>query len=191
MITPPRRSVTRFFIPLIDVLILLFCIFLLMPFVSTPALSDSATKAETKDSKAAPPPTDIDKLREERDEAIRRLERFRKEQTGRLQFRSLDVDPTTGLLVESVGGEQRLLPQSLVKARRDNRTPTAEEYAAAADEMKEWVKLQKRNAAAQEKDAFFVLRLPKTPTGGHPTVADKRLYEQWFENPNQFGYESP
>ena len=36
MITQPRRSVTRFFIPLIDVLILLFCIFLLMPFVSRP-----------------------------------------------------------------------------------------------------------------------------------------------------------
>ena len=29
----PHRSVTRFFIPLIDVLILLFCIFLLMPYV--------------------------------------------------------------------------------------------------------------------------------------------------------------
>ena len=33
MIRPPHRSVTRFFIPLIDVLILLFCIFLLMPYV--------------------------------------------------------------------------------------------------------------------------------------------------------------
>src|SRR2546423_13314870 len=33
MIRLPRRSVTRFFIPLIDVLILLFCIFLLMPIV--------------------------------------------------------------------------------------------------------------------------------------------------------------
>ena len=31
MIELPRRSVTRFFIPLIDVLTLLFCIFLLMP----------------------------------------------------------------------------------------------------------------------------------------------------------------
>ena len=36
MIVLPKRSVTRFFIPLIDVLILLFCIFLLMPFVSGP-----------------------------------------------------------------------------------------------------------------------------------------------------------
>ena len=34
MIKRPHRSVTRFFIPMIDVLILLFCIFLLMPFVS-------------------------------------------------------------------------------------------------------------------------------------------------------------
>ncbi|HMF11926.1 MAG TPA: hypothetical protein VKE94_06450, partial [Gemmataceae bacterium] len=33
MIKLPRRSVTRFFIPLIDVLLLLFCIFLLMPLV--------------------------------------------------------------------------------------------------------------------------------------------------------------
>src|SRR6266852_5028203 len=33
MIAFPRRSVTRFFIPLIDVLTLLFCIFLLMPMI--------------------------------------------------------------------------------------------------------------------------------------------------------------
>src|SRR5438067_2336535 len=31
MIRLPRRSVTRFFIPLIDVLTLLFCVFLLLP----------------------------------------------------------------------------------------------------------------------------------------------------------------
>ena len=59
MITPPRRSVTRFFIPLIDVLILLFCIFLLMPFVSAPASPEEAAKQEPK---PAPAPTDVDKL---------------------------------------------------------------------------------------------------------------------------------
>ena len=36
MIRPPQRAVTRFFIPLIDVLILLFGIFLFLPFVSRP-----------------------------------------------------------------------------------------------------------------------------------------------------------
>ena len=33
MIRLPQRSVTRFFIPMIDVLTLLFCIYLLMPIV--------------------------------------------------------------------------------------------------------------------------------------------------------------
>src|SRR5262249_21760640 len=46
MITPPRRAVTRFFIPLIDVLILLFCIFLLMPFVEKEAGSGKLTPGE-------------------------------------------------------------------------------------------------------------------------------------------------
>ena len=35
MIQMPRRSVTRFFIPLIDVMTLLFCIFLLMPMIQS------------------------------------------------------------------------------------------------------------------------------------------------------------
>src|SRR5580692_8623954 len=36
MIQMPRRSITRFFIPMIDVLTLLFCIYLLMPMVRNP-----------------------------------------------------------------------------------------------------------------------------------------------------------
>ena len=48
MIHPPRRAVTRFFIPLIDVLILLFCIFLLMPFVEKEAGSGKLTPGEAE-----------------------------------------------------------------------------------------------------------------------------------------------
>ena len=55
MIDLPKRSVTRFFVPLIDVLILLFCIFLLLPFVSSPA--DSTAGADG--------PTDLEALRSE------------------------------------------------------------------------------------------------------------------------------
>jgi hypothetical protein len=186
VITPPRRSVTRFFIPLIDVLILLFCIFLLMPFVSAPASPEDATKDQPKETKA---PTDLEKLREERDEAIRRLEQFRKDRTNRLLFRSLEIDPTSGLLIETTGLEKRHLPQSLVRARQEKRPPTPDETRAAAEEMKEWVNLQKRRAAEQEKDAFFLLRLPTTP-GGHPTEGDHLNYQAWFP-PGEFGYESP
>lgn len=188
MITPPRRSVTRFFIPLIDVLILLFCMFLLMPFVSSPAKPEDAPGKD--DAKAKVPPSDVEKLKEERDEAIRRLERFRRDQTGRLQFRSLDIDPSTGLLVDTVGGEKQLLPQSLVRAKREGRAPTPDETRSAGDEMKEWVKLQKRRAAEQEKDAFFVLRAPRT-VAAHPDKADHENYAMWFESPVQFTVELP
>ena len=73
MISPPRRSVTRFFIPLIDVLILLFCIFLLMPFVSTPA-PDDGPKPEAK---APELPTDVQELRKQL-AAAQNLLRFKK-----------------------------------------------------------------------------------------------------------------
>ena len=49
MIERPKRAVTRFFVPLIDVLILLFCIFLLMPFVATPQRPEPEPKAKPKD----------------------------------------------------------------------------------------------------------------------------------------------
>src|SRR5262245_3009071 len=45
MIRPPKRAVTRFFIPLIDVLILLFCIFLLMPYVEKGAVGGARLTA--------------------------------------------------------------------------------------------------------------------------------------------------
>jgi hypothetical protein len=45
MLRPPKRAVTRFFIPLIDVLILLFCIFLLMPYVEKGAIGGARLTA--------------------------------------------------------------------------------------------------------------------------------------------------
>ncbi len=50
MIERPKRSVTRFFVPLIDVLILLFCIFLLMPFVASSSEAEPDAKAKEKRS---------------------------------------------------------------------------------------------------------------------------------------------
>ena len=50
MIQLPQRSVTRFFIPLIDVLTLLFCIFLVMPLAqnSDQALAEQLTAKEAE-----------------------------------------------------------------------------------------------------------------------------------------------
>ena len=64
MLEMPRRSVTRFFIPLIDVLTLLFCIFLMMPAVKRTAeagqppdqqaLARREQRAERQGGRAAP-----------------------------------------------------------------------------------------------------------------------------------------
>src|SRR5262249_19136257 len=107
MIRLPRRSVTRFFIPLIDVLTLLFCIFLLMPLVSavgegsvieSPAareqrLRDLEREVEARRAKAKETPQQIRKeLDELRKEKIQALQE-------RLRIRVLEIDPGTGKLL--------------------------------------------------------------------------------------------
>ena len=67
MIELPRRSVTRFFIPLIDVLTLLFCIYLLMPIVK-PAGEDEGGggPAASTNPLSAAERQELDKLRNEK-----------------------------------------------------------------------------------------------------------------------------
>src|SRR5205807_6608680 len=52
MIKMPHRNVTRFFIPLIDVLILLFCIFLLMEFNSESKFDQQSVDVELQSASA-------------------------------------------------------------------------------------------------------------------------------------------
>ncbi len=169
MITPPRRSVTRFFIPMIDVLILLFCIFLLMPFVSTPAADDGA-KAEAK---APELPTDVQELRQllaatqkERDEAAKRLERFQKERGERLVVRVLEIDPGSGKLYYYAPGRQEVASQ------------------AQAEQL---IAYQKRLAG--EKDTYFLIMYPRQASS-YPTRANVETYRAWFKDV-PYGFDIP
>jgi hypothetical protein len=169
VISPPRRSVTRFFIPLIDVLILLFCIFLLMPFVSTPA-PDDGPKPEAK---APELPTDVQELRKqlaaaqkERDEARNRLDRFQKERGTGLVVRTLEIDPRTGFLIFYGPEKTEIRTQAM-----------AEELVA----------LQKQRAG--EKDVHFVIRYPTGRDPAPVSRADRDKFEAWFKNVSH-GYES-
>ena len=172
MIRPPRRSVTRFFIPLIDVLILLFCIFLLMPFVSAPAPADEEAKKE-----AAPPapelPKDVAELQKqlaaaarERDEAVRRLDRYQKERGERLVVRVLEIDPDTGKLYYYAPGRQEVTSQ------------------AQAEQL---IAYQKRLAG--EKDVYFLILYPRKASP-HPVQADLDRYRAWFRDV-PFGFDGP
>src|SRR3989442_11679232 len=102
MIQFPRRSVTRFFIPLIDVLTLLFCIFLLMPMIKeNPEAQESAAAADlTPGQEGQPSPNTAAK--EDRSESgtvakeREALERLRNERMEVLQqrlfIRLLEID---------------------------------------------------------------------------------------------------
>src|SRR5688572_30060750 len=66
MIEIPRRSVTRFFIPLIDVLTLMFCIFLLMPVVKATGDGPEHEAAPAEDRLAETERQELDRLRQEK-----------------------------------------------------------------------------------------------------------------------------
>ena len=171
MIALPRRSVTRFFIPLIDVLILLFCIFLLMPFVNAPA-----SPTPDPDAKPAPTPelsTDVKELQKqltdaarERDEAKRRLERYQKDRAERLVVRVLEIDPDSGKLVYYAPGRQEVASQ------------------AQAEQL---VSYQKRLAG--EKDVYFLILYPRRASR-HPLEPDLEAYRNWFKDV-PYGFDIP
>jgi hypothetical protein len=104
----PRRSVTRFFIPLIDVLILLFCIFLLMPLIGPAGEQQPAGKARPKededraaDSRAKTEPVAV----------------TRELPHQRLYIRVLEIDADSGKLF-SQEGDQRVEITSAAAAER-------------------------------------------------------------------------
>src|SRR4051794_8869834 len=145
MIRPPRRSVTRFFIPLIDVLILLFCIFLLMPIVEEGA-SGPGGDVKLTPGQAQQLLQELDRLRSrvtllektresprtrELQEELERLRREASRSVGqRLLIRTFQVDPQTGALtymdpervrVRDQADARRLLDRDERAARENNR----------------------------------------------------------------------
>lgn len=177
MITTPRKAVTRFFVPLIDVLILLFCIFLLMPFVSTPPNPDDA------DSKAKEPPlpTDVKELQDkvkdlsarlkEEERRVKDLERKSAARvTDRLLVRSIEIDGKTGALFYY--------------------DPDRVEITDKGEATK-WINRQKALAVKDGivKDIHVLFLCPRVPSG-FPTKELKRQIEEWFPHMS-IGYDDP
>ncbi|MFZ9824232.1 MAG: hypothetical protein ACO3E9_10525, partial [Gemmataceae bacterium] len=99
MIVLPRRSITRFFVPLIDVLVLFFCVFLFMPMV---------TQGDNSNGPLESLPNTIQPNNEPLLEEITRL---RNQTTldikGQLFIKVLEIDSKTGdLFKRSANGEK-------------------------------------------------------------------------------------
>lgn len=172
MIISPRRSVTRFFIPLIDVLILLFAIFLLMPFVSGPPSPEPTPESKTPTDK--PLPTDVKILQDMLKEEQMRVARLEKEKqaklTDRLIVRVLEIDPTSGVLYYY--------------------DPDRQEIRTEADALR-LITRQKALAIKEGvvKDVFFLILYPRGQRA-YPTAAQEEQMRQWFKDV-PFGFDIP
>lgn len=172
MIQQPRKSVTRFFIPLIDVLILLFAIFLLMPFVSGPSSAEQSPDSKVP---AEPPlPTDVKTLQELLKEEKMRVARLEKEKrtqlTDRLLVRLLEIDRNTGHLFYY--------------------DPERQEIRTQAD-AERYIFRQKALAGKDGtvKDVFFLILWPRKESA-FPTLAQIDQLRQWFKDV-PYGFDVP
>jgi hypothetical protein len=163
MIQLPRRSVTRFFIPLIDVLTLLFCIFLLMPVVKpaegTPAAADAEQLRRLEDELA--------RLRREggglTPELQKELDRLRDEQVKQLQqrlvIRVLEIDAKSGKLFAT--------------------EPERVEVRNQAD-AQELIERDGRGPGAGNHQMYYLILYPRDRGSPYPLRAQREEFERWF-----------
>lgn len=182
MIQMPQRSVTRFFIPLIDVLTLLFCIYLLMPIVK-PAVADDFGEESVEDIT----PQQARLAVEERQE----LERLRKriqlleEQVSRvLRERTATIQEQLNLRVLQIDDQGRLF-------YHDARQPLQPTVQLTAANVRKWIDAQKEQVVG--KELYVLILYPPVPPGQAPTApseAQKEEFERWFQGVAH-GYDIP
>jgi hypothetical protein len=177
MIAMPRRTVTRFFIPLIDVLLLLFCAFLLMPMVNeeeldkniqsatdlTEVVSSLERELERRNQDVGkledprPEPGDLEKLRAE----VERLRKERKDITQRIAFKIIDIDSADGSLTYAE-------PTGLDQERR-----------RITDETMAHQLIEEHKRQAKGQELYYYFLYPRVESG-YPTRHQAKEYGAWF-----------
>lgn len=166
MIELPSRSITRFFIPMIDVLTLLFCIYLLMPLAVSDETAESEAERAARDQRIKELE---EKARQQRggeltEEMRAELEALRRKRVQvlqeRMSFRLLEVDPKDGHLFY----------------RNPNEVPIDNEKGAQR------LVTQDRARIGAEQDLCYVILAPRDPNSGYPTRVDvEEKYPKWFK----------
>ena len=177
MIDLPQRSVTRFFVPLIDVLILLFAIFLLMPFVSSPekAMPDPrlADPGELVNMSQEDLKTLVIELKlqlEQQRQEIAELQQYKTNPAARLSLRVLEIDAGDGKLYY-------FDPDSI---------EPRQEVRSHADAIR---LIQQQRRIARGKDVFFLILYPRKVTG-YPLESQIDTYGRWFQDV-QYEFDNP
>lgn len=171
MIRPPHRSVTRFFIPLIDVLTLLFCIFLLLPYV-TPTEAESTEPAPVnRDAEGLRTGArdnvndfrrDLERVESERNQLRERLDTVMK----RLTVRVLEIDKDNGRLYYF--------------------DPDRLDVASDADAQR---LIDRERRAAAGREVYFLFLFPRE-VSGYPLQRQVDAYRRWFRDVPH-GFDNP
>ncbi len=176
MIRLPQRSVTRFFIPLIDVLTLLFCIFLLLPVVQSPGDEPDPAR-QAREERLRQLEQEVESLKARGSdlskEKQQQLDELRK-QTGkalqeRVALRVLEIDPQTGQLYY--------------------RDPERVEIASQAD-ARALIDRDRRERAIGRRELYYVILYPRDPASPYPTRGQREKYDRWFAGV-ALGYDIP
>jgi hypothetical protein len=182
MIQMPKRSVTRFFIPLIDVLTLLFCIFLLMPMVKS-ASDLSADNTEPAASTLMPEERqELEQLRQEKKAWIEwnRLQEEMKLLNSKIR-EALEQGMFLRVLEIGDGGKLYFHDPAREKDRRIEITK---------DNVGPFLDTQKR--LAQGKELYLLILYPRRVEGfpGFPLQEQRTEYDHWFQDVAH-GYDIP
>jgi hypothetical protein len=166
MIVLPRRSVTRFFIPLIDVLTLMFCIFLLMPIVqgvesasdgNQGALAARVRQLEEQLAQIRSQGGDTRALQEQLEKLRQQLGKSIKD---RIAVRVLEIDGKTGKLYYN--------------------DPDRIEIRSQADAAA-LIERDRRERGAGQRELYYLVLFPRDRNSSYPTVAQYEQYQHWFE----------
>jgi hypothetical protein len=173
----PSRSVTRFFVPMIDVLTLLFCIYLLMPMVPPSDAAESennlqalreriraleaelARKGQIGEELAADLRKEIEALR---------LESIKTLQT-RLAVRVLQIDGKTGELYFN--------NPARVDVRDQN-------------DVQQLINRDRDQPGSEKREMYYLILYPRDRDSSHPTREERQRFDNWFQNVAH-GYDIP
>lgn len=151
MIELPKRSVTRFFIPLIDVLVLLFCVFLFLPLVGS---GDASTKATGPLAASQQEPKQQDSLLEE----IFRLRAAEQSKLrSELQLKVLEIAPENGELFDRSAKRRKISSQDSARAL-----------------------IEEDKLSSPGRQLLYLILYPRQDSAGFPTRRQREDYEHWF-----------
>ncbi len=168
MIRLPRRSVTRFFIPLIDVLTLLFCTFLLLPMLNTSPGASTTSRDSTADAEIQRLKRALEQRERETPEAVRReLDELQQQKIktlqDRLAIRLLEMDDAGRLRYRDA-----VHPEGLpITSEQDARN------LIDADTL---------HLGGSRRELYFLILYPQDPMSPFPTRAQYDRYERWFKD---------